>query len=51
MVYVIAVLDSGKTRCWSREPQEDAETFGLRVTRDLQEQRCTGGTRATILSG
>lgn len=51
LVYCIATLDSGKPRTWSREPQEDAETFALRITRDLQEQHCTGGARAAVLTG
>lgn len=51
LVYAVATLDSGKPRTWSREPQEDAETFALRITRDLQEQHCTGGVRAAVLTG
>lgn len=51
LVFAIGVMDSGKTRCWSREPFEPAETFGLRIVRDLQEQRCTGGARAMVLTG
>ncbi len=27
-------------RCWSRLPNEEAETFGLRIVRDLAERAC-----------
>lgn len=51
LVYCVAMLPTGKARTWTREAQEDAETFGLRITRDLQEQHCTGGARAAALTG
>ena len=51
LIYAVATLDSGKARCWSREPGEEAECFGLRIVRDLQELHCTGGTRVTVLTG
>lgn len=51
LVYAVGLMASGKTRCWTREAQEDAETFGLRIVRHLQEQHCTGGARAAVLTG
>ncbi|MBG0796648.1 hypothetical protein IYX23_02915 [Methylocystis sp. L43] len=29
LIYAFGLMASGKTRCWSREPREDAEAFGL----------------------
>jgi hypothetical protein len=45
LVYVIATLPNGRAKTWTREPREDAETFGARVTRDIVEQvrgQCVG---------
>ncbi|MBG0800787.1 hypothetical protein IYW40_04670 [Methylocystis sp. H4A] len=51
LVYAIGTMPNGRARSWSREPGEAAETFALRIRRDLQEQHCTGGARAAVLTG
>jgi hypothetical protein len=49
LIYVLAVLPSGKARCWSREPNESAELFSCRVTRDIVERLQVGC--AHVLTG
>ncbi len=45
LIYVIAMLPSGRSRTWSRESNESAEIFAARVTRDIVESvrgECVG---------
>jgi hypothetical protein len=51
LIYAIATMADGQTRSWSREPVEDAETFALRIVRDLCEAHQTGARDALVLTG
>ncbi len=51
LVFAIATMADGQARSWSREPGEDAETFALRIVRDLCEAQRTGAQHALVLTG